>query len=66
MVLLKRHFLLLCLAWTLSVLARLFVPDERVQLAAALLMLGALGVVARWYVREGPGPYRDSGRSLRE
>jgi hypothetical protein len=58
MVLLKRHWWLLWITWALMVLAGLVVPDERVQIGASLLMLVALGIVARWYVRHGPGPYR--------
>jgi hypothetical protein len=57
MVLLTRHWWLLWIAWGLSV-AGLFVPDRRVQLGAALLLLGACAIVARWWMRHGPGPYR--------
>ena len=60
MVLLKReHWWLLWIAWGLSVVAWLFVPDERVQLGATVLMLVACGIVARWWMRHGPGPYRE-------
>lgn len=71
MVLLKRHWWLLWIAWGLS--TGLFVAsqfrsvDARLEWGAAVLMLIGCVLAARWYVRHGPGPYREGPyRDLRK
>ena len=61
----RGHWVLLWVAALLNLgvfLARLIEPVPwlgRVQVGTGILMLVACVLAARWYVRHGPGPYRD-------